>query len=481
MAELTFSSKQYTAFQLLNDPTLVELLFGGAAGGGKSLLVTCWAVIECRKYPGIRIGLGRKELSTLRKTTVSTLLTETHPLLGVGAGDFRYSSLVDPGIYYKNGSEIIFVDLAPAPSDPNYDRLGSTNLTHVILEEAGELTRKAKSVFASRKNRYRNQEYGITGKTILTCNPSYNFVREEFHDPYIAAGGGDMQKWEHGQVSVEGKLQTAYRAFVKSLPTDNPFLSANYLETLKGLPDTERRRLMEGDWDFDDDDSKLFKTHLFRTTSKAPKGDAFAGCDPARLGGDKTVFSLVRGNAVVDITVLDIPKDVPKLDIGGYVTKHFIDYCERNGVGYERAAVDVVGIGASVLDSCNARGFYVQAFNAGSTDGVRELDRFGNVQQQHSAEGIRLFNNIRSQTYYDMAQAAHTGEMYFLEDLPHYSDLKRDLAAHQYETKERQTIVESKDKLKARLGKSPDFSDSVMAAWWCRANQNMNVPSVRFI
>jgi len=89
MAEITPSRKQQQAFQLLNDPYVVELLFGGGAGGGKSLLVTLWAVIQCRQYPGIRIGLGRKEISNLRKTTTQTLLTETHKMLGVTSGDFR--------------------------------------------------------------------------------------------------------------------------------------------------------------------------------------------------------------------------------------------------------------------------------------------------------------------------------------------------------------------------------------------------------
>jgi hypothetical protein len=30
------------------------------------------------------------------------------------------------------------------------------------------------------------------------------------------------------------------------------------------------------------------------------------------------------------------------------------------------------------------------------------------------------------------------------------------------------TIVEKKDRIKAALGHSPDFADSLLAAWWCR-------------
>ena len=47
-------------------------------------------------------------------------------------------------------------------------------------------------------------------------------------------------------------------------------MSQNYIENLRGMPVAERRRLLEGDWDFDDDDSVLFKLHLLQTTDAAP-------------------------------------------------------------------------------------------------------------------------------------------------------------------------------------------------------------------
>ena len=187
MVEITLSRKQQTAIQLLDDPTITELLFGGGAGGGKSWLVCLWMVIQCRKYPGITIGLGRKELSNLGKTTARTLLDEVHPVLGVKAAHFKYVApgTVSPGVYYQNGSTIQFIDLAP-PTDPNFDRFGSLPLTHVVIEEAGEVVHKVRPVITSRKDRNLNRQYGITGKAVLTCNPSPNFVREEFYEPYLA-------------------------------------------------------------------------------------------------------------------------------------------------------------------------------------------------------------------------------------------------------------------------------------------------------
>lgn len=475
--EITLSQKQQTAFSILDDPTVVEVCFGGGAGGGKSWLVCLWSDIQIKKYPGIRIGLGRKEISNLRKTTAQTYLGEVHPVLGIKeVRDFRYSSLVDPGLYYTNGGQVLFTDLAPAPSDPNFDRLGSLNLTHNVVEEAGEVVQKAAKVFSSRRNRYLNKKYGITGKTIYTCNPTNNFIREEFYDPYIELGGGGHQVWEYTNDEGEpvyvtlpdGTKVRAKRAFIKSLPTDNPFLSDNYLETLKSLPPAQRRRLLEGDWDFDDDDSKLFKLHLFKTTgSVEPEAATWCGCDPSR-GGDKTVFTALQGNVVTDQLQIEIPPEIE--DKGSYVAERYIAFCRSHGADADHSAVDVVGIGASVQDACNRLGFKIRAFNAGSTKGVRLIDNRGQIIEnpRSSSDGVTLFDNIRSQGYYDMAQALHVAGLMLLDTLPHASELRRELGAHHYQPKERQTIVEKKDKIKAAIGHSPDFADSLLAAWWCK-------------
>lgn len=477
MPNITFSRKQQLAFNVLSDPFVVDLLFGGGAGGGKSLLVTMWMAIECRKYPGITIGLGRKELSNLGKTTVATLLTEAHKYLGVNKSDFKYVApgSTNPGIYYENGSAITLHDLAYAPSDPEYDRFGSLPLTHTVIEEIGELNEKAVSAFASRKDRKLNREYNITGKTVMTCNPSANFAREMYYDVFEALGGGDMQSWVVGNVFANGvmNIDAAKRVFIRSLPTDNPFLTPNYIEGLKRLPEAQRRRLLEGDWDFDMEAGKLIAAHQIKTTGVFDHEARSAfGCDPSR-GGDGCLFTELKGGVVVDAKRLEIPQDDKTLDIGTFVAQAFIDWVTARGGGYEDAALDAIGIGASVLDACNRLGWYVNAFVAGSTKGIRVLDRFGNIIDDPKPEdkGIALFNNIRSQNYVDMADEMVKGELLFLDTLDMFNEFRKDLAAHKVEFQERKTIVEGKEKLKARLGRSPDHSDSLLAAYWIEKNR----------
>jgi hypothetical protein len=58
--------------------------------------------------------------------------------------------------------------------------------------------------------------------------------------------------------------------------------------------------------------------------------------------------------------------------------------------------------------------FHARAFNAGSTKRIRLLDRHVRIidHPRNGREGTPLLNNIRSQNFYDMAQAPHKGEQW---------------------------------------------------------------------
>jgi len=55
-----------------------------------------------------------------------------------------------------------------------------------------------------------------------------------------------------------------------------------------------------------------------------------------------------------------------------------------------------------------------------------------------------------------------------LDGLPYAGKLRRELGAHHREVRERMTIVEKMDRIKAALGHSPDFADSLLGACWRR-------------
>ena len=458
---LELSEKQMLAFNLLEDPQVVELDFGGSAGGAKSWTVCLWAVIQCRNYPRIRIGIGRRELMRLKQTTLYTLLREVHPKIGVKESDYRFKGDSNT-IIYANGSEIQLFDLAWAPSDPDYDTLGSLNLTHVIIEEVGEIRKKAKDVFGSRKDRYLNEEYGITGKVVMTQNPSQNFTRTEFYEPYTQLGGGEYQKWPIGNMyvrSVDEKgnkseiKKEAFRVFIKSLPTDNPFLSRNYIETLKRLPAQQRKRLYEGNWDYMDDDDGLFPGALIdKAISYQPPEELspmFIGVDVADKGKDKTIATLIQ-NGIVTKQVRFNVDTVGEKPISELYALELIKFAQQHGFTAREAsniAIESNGVGVGMRDFMRSKGWFITEYTATS---LTRSDGFWNLHVSLEDGSLKL---------------------YLPDDT--MQELRRQLSLHRYEMNDKLiAIVERKKIIRETLGYSPDEADSLMIANYVREGGN---------
>lgn len=449
---LTLSDRQHLAFVLLDHPQVTEVDFGGAAGGGKSLLVCLWMLKELIKYPGIRIGLGRKEGVRLRQTTIVTLLREAHPLMNVKDSDYRYQDQKGL-ITYKNGSSIQLVDLAYQPSDPDYDTLGSLNFTHVVIEEVGEVKKKARDVLGSRKNRFMNDKYNIVGKTVLTQNPSQNFTRQEFFEPYKKLGMGSHRIWAIGQVeTMKGVMKTAYRAFVKSLPTDNPFLPRNYIEVLKGLPPQERKRLFDGDWNYMDDSDGLFPALMMdrATTYQFPelRSPRYIGVDVADKGKDNTVVTLIENGVAIKQVELIVDTSGEK-PISELLSNALIKFAQQHGFTANEArqiAIEGNGVGVGMRDFMRSKGWFVSVYEA--------------------------TQKSRSQAYWMLHTALESGELMIHNEFDQTADgeVRKQLAVHTYETgPDLQAIVLPKKKVKEELGYSPDHADSLMIANWVRA------------
>ncbi len=427
-------------------------------------MVCMWAVIQCRDYPGIAIGLGRKELKRLRQTTLVTLLTKVHPALGVKEGDFRFNGQ-ENYVEYSNGSKIILIDMAHAPTDPDFDKFGSLELTHVIIEEVGEAYKKAVDVLTSRKNRMLNKEYGIVGKTLMTCNPTQNFIRNEYYKPYEEMGGGRMQKWEFGKVVIPGtnELVEGYRAYVRSSVFDNPFIDRNYIEDLKTKPDQERKRLLYGDWNYADDADSLFTSLLLdRATAYdypeepvtppgvVPKFDKFIGVDVADKGVDETIATLVVNGVIVAQKELKVQLDegetkkTTEKPLSYLLADELIKFAQQNGFKANQAkqiAVEGNGVGVGIRDAMKVRGWFLSVYEATS--------------------------QTRSQAYYDMSLDMDAGSIKIINSIDD-GELRRQLVAHTYQMENQKPKVIKKEKLKEVLSRSPDQADSAMIANWVR-------------
>jgi hypothetical protein len=61
------------------------------------------------------------------------------------------------------------------PSDRNFDSLGSLEITFACVDECNMVVEKGVQVLASRI-RYKLDEYELTPKILMTCNPAKNWV-----------------------------------------------------------------------------------------------------------------------------------------------------------------------------------------------------------------------------------------------------------------------------------------------------------------
>ena len=202
--------KQEHAVYFLKDSITEEIIYGGAAGGGKSALGCLWLIEMCQNYPGTRWLMGRAKLKTLKETTLNTFF-ELSSKLGISS-QFKYND--QKGIiYFNNGSEILLKDLFSYPADPEFDSLGSLEITGAFIDEVSQIAYKAWQIVKSRI-RYKIKELDLGIKILGTCNPTKKWVYKEFYKPF------------------KEKDQRKDRAFIQALPTDNPHLPKSYLQSL---------------------------------------------------------------------------------------------------------------------------------------------------------------------------------------------------------------------------------------------------------
>lgn len=449
--DLTISEVQKLAMDQFDDPTTVHVVFGGGAGGGKSFLIGLLVAMACKKYPGTRWGLARKELKSLKQTTLATLISKVHPALGISEHDYKLN-LLDSTLEYTNGSSILLLDLTAKPSDPEMESLGSLELTGAFVDEVGEVNKKAYDVLASRVNRWLNKEYGITGTVVSSCNPSPGFVRQEYYDKYDQLGGGRMQKWKSGHVWVDGSRVDAYSVYIRSTVLDNPFVDQNYVEGLRRLPPQEKKRLLDGDWDYTDEDDSLFPMTLIdkMTVYEMPepeydrKGEALfkkhIGIDPSDSGKDDTVMTLVENGVITEQVEIKSPTGKDDV-ISYYIAGKVIAFAEKHGFTKATArniTIEGNGIGAALRDSLKVLGWIVNVYMA-------------TLQ-------------TRNDGFYQFFVDADEGRIKILNTVIEKGVLLRQLTAHRYDLDTGKPRVTRKKDLRTVLGRSPDHADSAMIA-----------------
>ena len=163
------------------------------------------------------------------------------------------------------------------------------------------------------------------------------------------------------------------------------------------------------------------------------------GVDVGR-GGDKSKFALRFGNAIKELRE-DTGKDTM------VVAGKTVGILRKYG---GKAVVDVIGVGAGVVDYLRNQGHDVEPFNA--SEGTDQTD----------ASGEMKFKNMRSYAWWNMRELLE-GEPIAL---PPSDTLTGDLTAPKWKVMAGGRIqVESKEDIKGRIGRSTDDGDAVIMAY----------------
>jgi phage terminase large subunit len=422
--------KQEHAIYFLKDSVTEEILYGGAAGGGKSALGCLWLMEMCQKYPGTRWLMGRSKLKNLKETTLNTFF-ELATGLKLGS-QFHYRAQ-DHIIRWNNGSEILLKDLFHYPSDPNFDSLGSLEVTGAFIDECNQVAYHAWQIVKSRI-RYKLTEHGLIPKLLGSCNPAKNWAYKEFYKP-----------------CRDGSL-LPYRRFIQSLPTDNPHLHPSYLQSLLRLDKNSRQRLYYGNWEYDDDPATLIDNDAiadyFNPAHLQPEGLKCMTIDVARKGRDKTVFRVWHGWVCIK------RESIAKSGIDEVVGRARI-LQSRYGIALSNIVADEDGVGGGVIDFLKCKGFVNNSSPLEMPEGgIYIKPNFDNLKSQCSIKMAEMIANRQAGELCDddavLQTTAEEMEQVKLKDI---------------DKDGRQGII-PKDRVKELIGRSPDEWDSIMMRYW---------------
>lgn len=420
--------KQTRALDLLEDHDngISEVLFGGGAGGGKSQLGTYWLAKCALKYPGTRWLMARKDITTLKETTLVSFFDVAKRQNITSAYQYR-ENLNE--IRFKNSSVILLKELKHKPSDINYDSLGSLEITGGFIDEIPQIRQKAWQVAKSRI-RWKLDEYGLTPKLLGSCNPSKEWVYPYFYKP-----------------SRDGRLEP-YKAFVQSLLTDNPHISRHYLDNLMQLDAASRQRLLLGNWDYDEDPTALMPYEaiaaIFTNQHIALGPTRYITGDIARLGKDKTVLFVWYGWRVVGC--VELSKSLTT-ETAAAIRR----LCQLHQVPMSNVVVDEDGVGGGVRDQLpGCKGF---------VNNSRPLKQHGETQN---------YENLKAQCYYRLAEQRVNKKVLYIAPGALTSEQAEMLLEELGQVKSKDADkdgklrIQPKDVVKLALGRSPDYSDALV-------------------
>ena len=213
-----------------------EILYGGAAGGGKTKALIMDAFFRCLKNPGTTAVVFRRTYQELEDTDIKEAMAsypENIAVYNAGRHEFRL----------VNGSKILF-----RHCENEVDRFKYSGIEIQFLY-FDELTSFEQVVYDFIKTRLRaKKSLGVVPIVRSASNPGnigHGWVKKMFVDagPYMSI---QTQEIYSETLHKSKRIRTQY---IPALAMENPFITDDYIFELEQKPPALRAALLNGDWD----------------------------------------------------------------------------------------------------------------------------------------------------------------------------------------------------------------------------------------
>ena len=425
MGKVRLSKKQSIAWKLLFDKTTLFVGYGGGAFSGKSYLMCYWLTYMARMYPGTAWGLGRKELITLKKTTLVTLFKVFKEVGLVNEDHYNYNQQLNK-ITFDNGSTIYLIDTAYKPSDPLYERFGGLELTGAAIDESAETNIKAIDILFTRLGRCLNEHYGLTKKMLECFNSAKTHVYTRYYKPF------------------KDNKETESKKFIHALPTDNPSpeVKSYVRDILLTGEESTIQRLIYGNFEYDDNPYALYAydkiCDVFTNSFVEGTGKRYMSADIAYLGADVFVITIWNGLVIEKVIAID------KIDETAIGNK-LIQLAEQYRIPYSNIVYDADGL---------------RKFTANSLKKLTASKPFTNNAQPLRGKN---YKNLKTECAFKLKELIEA-DLIHCKDLEFRKQIMADLEQVNREPidDEGKIKLESKKDYKKRTGRSLDFFDSIL-------------------
>lgn len=229
-----------------HDSTSFESLYGGAAGGGKTVALCAEAITQAFYTENTNVYIFRRTIKELKQSIYPEIMNQLGPYMSLNDKDkpikINYNSQ-DSVFKFSNGS---FIQLAYLDTVADRYRYMSSEI-HILLID--ELTHFYYDDYEYLRTRVRS---GQDRKLSIKCatnpgNRGHGWVKDYFSLPNAVA-------WESVRTPILDHLGNDTgdtRLFIPAKVDDNPSetFRKSYIRTLEQISDENLRRAqMDGDW-----------------------------------------------------------------------------------------------------------------------------------------------------------------------------------------------------------------------------------------